>query len=70
MGCEPGGTACLCSKPDFQFGIHDCAVQACAADLVASVTNFATALCASKTSIPSLLSKKINPGIGYCLVDS
>lgn len=46
MGCETGGTACLCSKPDFQFGIHDCAVQACTPDEVATVTDFATALCA------------------------
>ncbi|KAK4202930.1 hypothetical protein QBC40DRAFT_319653 [Triangularia verruculosa] len=30
LGCEqPDDISCLCSKPDFGFGIRDCAVQAC-----------------------------------------
>ncbi len=38
----------MCTKPDFNDGIHDCALSACPADQFASVTNYATALCASK----------------------
>ncbi|KAK0732403.1 hypothetical protein B0T21DRAFT_195369 [Apiosordaria backusii] len=30
LGCDqPDDISCLCSKPDFGFGIRDCAVQAC-----------------------------------------
>ncbi|KAK4173797.1 hypothetical protein QBC36DRAFT_51410 [Triangularia setosa] len=30
LGCgQPNDISCLCSKPDFGFGIRDCAVQAC-----------------------------------------
>ncbi|KAK0668223.1 hypothetical protein QBC41DRAFT_127287 [Cercophora samala] len=30
LGCQqPDDISCLCSKPDFNFGIRDCAVQAC-----------------------------------------
>lgn len=30
LGCQqPDDIYCLCSKPDFNYGIHDCAVESC-----------------------------------------
>ena len=51
LGCDSGDTACLCAKPDFQFGISDCAKQACGADLAPSVTDYASSLCASELAV-------------------
>jgi CFEM domain len=28
-GCTAGDLACLCTKPDFEYGIRDCANEAC-----------------------------------------
>lgn len=40
LGCNPGDHACLCTKPDYQYGIRDCTNEACpgedAAQAVAS----------------------------------
>ncbi|KAK1762588.1 hypothetical protein QBC33DRAFT_563577 [Phialemonium atrogriseum] len=52
LGCGSGATACMCANPAFQFGIHDCVVARCPPDAIATVTNFAIALCATAVSTP------------------
>jgi hypothetical protein len=49
-----GNLACLCPKPDFGFGIRDCAVGACGAAVAATFTNWATSVCASKSWAPRM----------------
>jgi hypothetical protein len=48
LGCPSDVVSCLCGKPDFKFGISDCATQACGAEVAPTVTNYLAALCASK----------------------
>ncbi|KAL1891408.1 hypothetical protein Sste5346_007671 [Sporothrix stenoceras] len=47
FGCTADSVGCLCAAPNFQNGVHDCAAAACAADLLASVTNYVIGVCAT-----------------------
>ena len=48
LGCTSDSPACLCKNPDFAFGMRDCALQACGAQVASDVAVFASALCASR----------------------
>jgi hypothetical protein len=50
LGCGADDAVCLCPKPDFFNGINDCAKQNCGVDAAPTVTNYASAFCASKCS--------------------
>ncbi|OIW27585.1 hypothetical protein CONLIGDRAFT_633950 [Coniochaeta ligniaria NRRL 30616] len=53
LGCGTGNAVnCLCTKPEFHFGIHDCAYQHCAPDnnAAASAVSWGNSVCASVTS--------------------
>lgn len=54
LGCTAGAgdINCLCEKPAFQFGVHDCAYQHCAPDTTAaaSAVNWGSSYCAAATS--------------------
>ncbi|KAK3335209.1 CFEM domain-containing protein [Cercophora scortea] len=55
LGCPPVNgkpdTACLCSKPDFGYGIRDCASEACQQKDVAPVINYGLSYCANAVAI-------------------
>ena len=38
---------CFCDKPDFNFGVRDCAAEACQPEDIAPVINFGSAFCAN-----------------------
>ncbi|EFX03234.1 cfem domain containing protein [Grosmannia clavigera kw1407] len=47
FGCPQEDASCLCGVAAFTNGVHDCAQNACAADLFSSVTNYMVGLCAT-----------------------
>ncbi|KAL1993195.1 hypothetical protein VTN49DRAFT_3144 [Thermomyces lanuginosus] len=50
LGCTSGDVACLCANRDFEFGIHDCTVEACPNDNVDEVVAYARTLCNAQVS--------------------
>lgn len=50
FGCGPGELNCLCGKPDFAFGVRDCATATCAEPGIKDIVFGAVqALCATAT---------------------
>ncbi|RDH19315.1 hypothetical protein M747DRAFT_296495 [Aspergillus niger ATCC 13496] len=45
LGCSSGDLSCLCSKPDYSYGIRDCTAQACPNDDANAVVSSALASC-------------------------
>jgi hypothetical protein len=48
LGCSANDYACLCTKPDFQYGLRDCSNEACGAAVGSSVVAYGSSICASK----------------------
>jgi hypothetical protein len=47
LGCNADDMACLCASKNFNYGIHDCTVEACPNDNVQQVQAYAQSMCAS-----------------------
>lgn len=45
LGCSGSDAACLCSNPDFGYGIRDCSNQACGAEVASSVITYGSSYC-------------------------
>lgn len=49
FGCPLGDAVCYCSRPEFGYGVRDCAAQACQDQTnVPSVLNYGATYCAGK----------------------
>lgn len=69
LGCGASDYSCLCSKPEFHYGIHDCAYQHCAPDnaAAASAVAWGDALCATITSgITTTVSNPATYRLDHC----
>ncbi|KAK0631505.1 hypothetical protein B0T14DRAFT_4208 [Immersiella caudata] len=53
--------ACLCSKPDFNYGIRDCTAESCAPQDLAPVINFTAAMCAANGLPAAIVPLKPGP---------
>lgn len=42
LGCGAYDVACLCRAPNFNYGVHDCAMAACKSDEASTVISFET----------------------------
>jgi hypothetical protein len=56
LGCAPFDSYCLCSNPDFSFGLHDCSNGACGAVVASTVIAFGSAYCSSATATHTIQS--------------
>lgn len=50
LGCSAPDAACLCTKPDFGYGIRDCSNAACGAEAAVSVISYGQSYCAGMIS--------------------
>lgn len=50
LGCS-ADAACLCTKPDFAYGIRDCSNEACGADVASTVIAYGSSYCSCMFTI-------------------
>jgi hypothetical protein len=48
LGCASNDANCLCSNPNFGYGIRDCSNQACGAEVASSVIAYGGTYCSGK----------------------
>lgn len=69
LGCGGGDMKCICTKPEFHYGIHDCAYQHCAPDnnAAAAAVDWGNSACLAATSgLTTTVSSSDNDRCGYC----
>ena len=53
LGCAPNDATCLCSNPDFGYGVRDCALESCPSTADANqVIAYGLAYCKSRIALP------------------
>ena len=56
LGCTSASDlACLCSKPNFNYGVRDCIAEACPPSDQGTVSSYAASVCAGELSTLSVV---------------